>query len=170
MPDELKLIVHRHVTFIGHVAFVRGSELNHETVIIRGLNEQHAQRAISEYAASLGADQTSSAGFRCWSVPSRSRSRPSTRRGVMAPDPGDSMPRQRKAKPPASAYSRVIGDNWRQKLGFIRARNEQEAVTPVDVQALFEYIEKLEAYLDRAAEDATAGVICTDWRKAAGVE
>ncbi len=75
------------------------------------------------------------------------------------------MPGRKKAtpKPSPTAYSRVTGKDWKQKLSFIRAANEQEVATPTDVAALFEYIDKLEAHLDNTMDDATAGT--GSWRQ-----
>ncbi len=75
--------------------------------------------------------------------------------------PGKRKPRE--PKPSPTAYSRVTGKDWKQKLSFIRAANEQEVATPTDVAALFEYIDKLEAHLDNTMDDATAGT--GGWRQ-----
>lgn len=73
------------------------------------------------------------------------------------------MARQRTPKPVPTAYSQVTGKDWKQKLGFIRSANEQEIATPIDVEALFEYIDKLEAHLDNTMDDATFGT--GGWRQ-----
>ena len=75
------------------------------------------------------------------------------------------MPGRKKAtpKPTPTAYSRVTGKDWRQKLAFIRAANEQGCTTLTDTEALIEYIDKLETYLDKTMDDATAGT--GGWRQ-----
>jgi hypothetical protein len=73
------------------------------------------------------------------------------------------MPKPRKPKAPPTAASRVVGHDWAAKLAFIRGKNEAEAVTPIDVEALFEYIDKLEAGLDESDNQDTFGT--EGWRR-----
>jgi hypothetical protein len=70
-------------------------------------------------------------------------------------------PKTQKSTP--TAASRIPGQAWSNKLGFIKGHMEQEVASPTDIQALFEYIDLLHTYLDKTMDDATAGT--GGWRQ-----